>query len=213
MNKSDIKKEEMREVFSQGLNLGVILFAGAVAGVWASGLQMHRDFLFDQFIPVVLVCMVIGFGFEFLRSLPELGLVWFRGTAAANWLPVFFILFFLFCGLAPGSIRYMLVGDLVVLTIIWAGNYLYVNRIAKQLNHGKKAYTLMVDLKENPKTKEEFFEEIELYCKKNRIDLEYVEREIPAIVKLNGELYKVELNYYYTFGGPVYTLEFKTITK
>ncbi|MBM6818814.1 DUF4318 domain-containing protein [Clostridium saudiense] len=38
--------------------------------------------------------------------------------------------------------------------------------------------------------------------------LEYIERDIPAIVRINEVLYKVELGYYYgLIGNEVYTLK------
>lgn len=211
MNNSEVRKEELGEFLSSGLNLGIILFAGAVIGVWASEGQMHIDYLFQNFIFILIICVLAGYVLELLRSIPEIGLHWFRGTAIINWFSIGLFIFLVFHSLLSSSIRYMLIGDMAVLGIMWVGNYVTVNKIAKQLNKGGKGYALVVDLNEKPRTKEEFYEAIEAYCKKNHIVLEYVERDMPAIVKLNGQLNKVELNYYYTFGGPIYTLDFKTI--
>ena len=51
---------------------------------------------------------------------------------------------------------------------------------------------------------------IERYRKsptKGTISLEYIERDIPAVIRINGILYKAEIGYYYSVAGEaVYTL-------
>ena len=71
----------------------------------------------------------------------------------------------------------------------------------------KGGRTLVIDLKDKPGTKEEFFSVLEDYCIKNRLSLEYVKREIPAVVKLDGVLHEVDLRSYYTYGGAIYTMD------
>ena len=71
-----------------------------------------------------------------------------------------------------------------------------------------KENTLLVDLKEKPKTKEEFFKILEEYCISNRVSLEYVEKDLPAITRINGVLNKVEIGYYLDISGAtIYTLK------
>ena len=71
-----------------------------------------------------------------------------------------------------------------------------------------KHKTLVIDLDEKPKSKEEFFKIIEDKCIEKGDTLEYIERDIPAIVRINEVLYKVELGYYYgLIGNAVYTLK------
>lgn len=86
-------------------------------------------------------------------------------------------------------------------------NYFYMKHVANQLNMVRGGRTLVIDLDEKPGTKEEFFSVLEEYCIRNHMVLEYVKRDIPAVVKLDGILHKIDLNNYYTYGGAVYTMD------
>ena len=64
---------------------------------------------------------------------------------------------------------------------------------------------------EKPGSSEEFFTALETYCKKSSITLEYVKRDIPATVKLNGRLHTVTLTESYMYGGPGWSMEIQEI--
>ncbi len=107
-------------------------------------------------------------------------------------------------------IRYIILINGIVILGIWIVDYIHISKIAKELNGGRvnKHKTLVMDLDEKPKSKEEFFRLIEEKCIVNGDILEYIERDIPAIVKINKILYKIEIGYYYGIvGNIVYTLK------
>lgn len=134
-------------------------------------------------------------------------LSWLRGMAFMYWYYIILFLLLLLARFLPDYLRYMVLSDAVVLFGRWVLNYLYVKRTANQLNMAKGGRTLVIDLKDKPGTKEEFFSVLEDYCIKNRLSLEYVKREIPAVVKLDGVLHEVDLRSYYTYGGAIYTMD------
>ena len=79
------------------------------------------------------------------------------------------------------------------------------------LNSGAAGRILLIDLDEKPGSSEEFFAALETYCKKSSITLEYVKRDIPATVKLNGRLHTVTLTESYMYGGPGWSMEIQEI--
>ena len=110
----------------------------------------------------------------------------------------------------PDYIRYIVLVNIVVIIALWIWDYISLSKVANELNSGRsyKENTLLVDLKEKPKTKEEFFKILEEYCISNRVSLEYVEKDLPAITRINGVLNKVEIGYYLDISGAtIYTLK------
>ena len=70
---------------------------------------------------------------------------------------------------------------------------------------------LVVDLDEKPATMEAYFHEIEKYCEANHWNLEYIKKEKPALIRINGKKYAVKIGLYYTpIGTIVYTMTFSS---
>ena len=134
-------------------------------------------------------------------------LSWLRGMAFVYWYYIFLFILLLLAQFLPNYLRYMILSDAVLLFGRWALNYLYAKRTANQLNMAKAGHTLVIDLNEKPGTKEEFYSILEDYCISNRMCLEYIKRDIPAVVKIDGVLHGVDLRSYYTYGGAVYTMD------
>ena len=207
MIKNMEKREAFWEILLSGADLGTILFAGAVMGLWIFSGPQGMQILMDRLGLIFLIYLVAGWLLQFLKHLPEMDLSWLRGMAFMYWYYIILFLLLLLARFLPDYLRYMVLSDAVVLFGRWALNYLYVKRTANQLNMAKGGRTLVIDLKDKPGTKEEFFSVLEDYCIKNRLSLEYVKREIPAVVKLDGVLHEVDLRSYYTYGGAIYTMD------
>ncbi|QRV20904.1 DUF4318 domain-containing protein [Lacrimispora saccharolytica] len=201
------KREAFWEILLSGADLGTILFAGAVMGLWIFSGPQGMEILMDRLGLIFLIYLVAGWLLQFLKHLPEMDLSWLRGMAFMYWYYIILFLLLLLARFLPDYLRYMVLSDAVVLFGRWVLNYLYVKRTANQLNMAKGGRTLVIDLKDKPGTKEEFFSVLEDYCIKNRLSLEYVKREIPAVVKLDGVLHEVDLRSYYTYGGAIYTMD------
>lgn len=70
----------------------------------------------------------------------------------------------------------------------------------------KKGFT--VELDEFPKSEQEYLEEIERYCMKEKVTYTFIERKNPAIISINNVIYKCEGG---NSGRPGYVLHFKEI--
>ena len=208
MNEKEGRREVFWNILVSGANLGVILFAGGLLGLWALSGGNGMEFITSRLGPVFLLYLLASCFLRLVKSLPELDYTWLRGITVVYWFDILLLILMVSAAFLPDYLRYMILADAAVLFGRWIINYIYMKHVADQLNHrAEGGRTLVIDLNEKPRTKEEFFAVLEEYCVKNRLDLEYVERDIPAFVKLDGIPHKVDLNSYYTYGGAVYTMD------
>jgi hypothetical protein len=207
MNKNEGKREAFWEILISGADLGTILFAGALVGLWLCSGKQGLEIVMDRLGLIFLIYLAAGCLLQLFKRLPEMDLSWLRGMAFVYWYEILMILLLVLAQFLPDYLRYMILSDAAVLFGRWALNYLYAKRTANQLNMTKGGRTLVIDLNEKPRTKEEFFSHLEDYCIRNRMCLEYIKRDIPAEVKIDGVLHEVDLKSYYTYGGAVYTMD------
>lgn len=207
MSEKERRIEGLWELLTTGFQEGMILLTGALFALWAIGGEAGTSLLMSRFGPVLLIYFLVGTLLQLLKQLSRLDFKWFRGITFFYIGDLLLLPFIIIIRIIPGDLRYVILADFAVLLAMRFMNYFYMKRVAKQLNSGRKGWTLVIDLKEKPKNKEEFFAILEEHCMKNDIALEYLERDIPAVVKMDGQLHRVELNYYYTYGGPVYTMD------
>ena len=145
-----------------------------------------------------------------IRQLPGRNSKRSSGIAIYYWVWMIVIIVPIIGVFIDDYIRYIILVNTIIIVGLWIGDYMHLSRIAKELNGMRvnKHKTLVIDLDEKPKSKEEFFKIIEDKCIAKGDILEYIERDIPAIVRINEVLYKVELGYYYgLIGNEVYTLK------
>lgn len=204
--------KHLNKTISNGVILGMILFISSILV-----LSLNKDHvtflaLFPWLLPILAGYLLVGIIIQWFYSRPpkerhwpyNFGIYWFYIPLLAA---IFFVVF-------PKSVRYIFLTNIILLLCLWIIDYTSLHRIAKELNgpvprHSK---VLIVDLDEKPSNKQEFFHLLEDYCIKNRISLEYIERNIPAIVKMNGVLHQVDQGMYYAIGGSlVYTLRIMEI--
>lgn len=208
MNEKEGRREVFWNIAVSGANLGVILFAGGLLGLWALSGRDGMEVITSRLGLVFFLYLLAGCFMRLVKSLPELDFTWLRGITVVYWFDIFLLFLMVLAAFLPDYLRYMILADAAVLFVRWIINYIYMKHVADQLNHRTGGgRTLVIDLSEKPGTKEEFFGILEEYCIKNRLSLEYVERDIPALVKLDGIPHKVDLNSYYTYGGAVYTMD------
>ena len=111
----------------------------------------------------------------------------------------------------PSFVRAMLLTSAAVLLLLKEAEYRYLKKVAKDLNSRAAGRTLIIDLDEKPRSPEAFFDLLETYCRKSSVTLEYVKKDIPATVKLEGRLHTVTLTESYMYGGPVWSMEIREI--
>lgn len=210
ISKNSNRNDLIRDTLMQGCNLGIILLTSSMFLFCITGNRKGLELLIPNFLPFLLCYMAAGSLIQALRHLPETNFRWLRGITAMYFLFLFSILIFNADLFIPAHIYHMLLINLCVLIGLWAVDYRYLTRIANELNLSSRSKCLIVDLKEKPKSQEEFFQILEQYCSKNHLSLSYMKREIPAIVELDGVRHRIELNYYYSFGGPIYTMDIIT---
>lgn len=207
MNRNEGKREAFWEILLSGIDLGTILFAGGLMGLWLFSKRQELEAVMDRLGLFFLIYLVAGCLLQLFKRLPEMDLSWLRGMAFVYWYYIFLFILLLLAQFLPDYLRYMILSDAVVLFGRWALNYLYAKRTANQLNMAKGGHTLVIDLNEKPGTKEEFYSALEDYCIRNRMCLEYIKRDIPAVVKIDGVLHEVDLRSYYSYGGAIYTMD------
>ncbi|MCM3341781.1 DUF4318 domain-containing protein [Paenibacillus sp. MER TA 81-3] len=68
----------------------------------------------------------------------------------------------------------------------------------------KKGFT--VELDQLPKNKQEFLDEIERYCMKEKVTYEFVKYDRPAVISIDNVVYKCQVE---NAGRPGFVLHFK----
>ncbi|OOM78216.1 DUF4318 domain-containing protein [Clostridium sp. BL-8] len=210
-------KEDRVEIISKGLFLAVILFLSTVINLLIQRDIQNLKAIGTFLIPIILGYCLIGIFIRWLvyrNTLIKDGYHIFSGAAAIYWIFIFTAIIMFCAALIPKFIRDIITVNIGILLLVWFLNYLYLKRIATELNSGIKYHlrVLIEDLPEKPQSEGRFIGEIENYCKRNNLSLEILEYGIPSKIKMNNTLYVVKLGQYYDImGGIVYTLEFHNI--
>ena len=204
--------DDFIERILRGIFLGLVLFTSAVLVLcFQNNIAEIGKIL--PYVPVAfLVYILLGIVFVWLHERVGEGQIssWFKGSAAVYWCDLFMLVLFVPGFFLSDSLRYIILVNEFVLIGCWILDYCFVLSVAKELNHRKRRpLYLVVDLEECPKGEEAFCREIEDYCRKNRMSLEFVNRGKPADVMMNGEAYHVELDMFYSQFGPMYALKFR----
>ena len=200
-------KENLVETLKQGLLLGTLLLLCSLTALRLAAPEEIGP-VWSLFPAVLLGYMAAGCLLHLLRGLAaRLDSSFFRGAAALAWCYIFLFCLFSLAHLFPRSIQVMFLTSTAVLLLLWEAEYRYLKSVAKDLNSGAAGRILLIDLEKKPVTPEEFFAVLETYCQKSSIALEYIKKDIPATVRLNGRLHTVALTESYMYGGPGWSLE------
>lgn len=207
--------EDRKEQAVYGCFFGLILFASAAVCL---SFQRNAASVVEilPFIPVALVVyLLVGYLLIWLHDRPESGKasMWFKGSAAVYWTWILTGAIGMVAFLLPKIVRNMILVNVAVIIICWILDYCSIIKIAKELNGGVvKGRYLVVDIEACPRNVEAFCKEIEDYCSKNRLHLEFITRGKPAEISMDGERYQVELDSFYSQFGPMYALKFKLLS-
>lgn len=210
-------KEDRREISTKGLLLGLVLFVSTLIYLLASTDMEHLRIVGTILVPVIAGYGVIGIFIVWLvyrSTLRKSNFSIFSGAAAIYWIWMISVIIMFASNWIPQVLRYIVLVNSAVLLVVWLLDYLYLKRIATELNSGLGYYSrkLVVDLSAKPQTEDMFMNEIENYCQKNNLTLEVLEYGMPAKIKMNNTLYQVQLGQYYTMIGTlIYTLEFNNM--
>ena len=206
-----IQEEGLTEILKKGSLLGMIMFISSLVTLSLAATEGLETFWSLRL--VILLCyLAAGCLLQLIRGFtPQLDSAWFRGAAAVSW--CYLLLFFLsfLTWRLPSFVRAMLLTSAAVLLLLMEAEYRYLKKVAKDLNSSAAGRTLIIDLDEKPRSPEAFFDLLETYCRKSSVTLEYVKKDIPATVKLEGRLHTVALTESYMYGGPVWSMEIREI--
>lgn len=200
----------MRENILKGIYIGFTLLISSILTLRLTNDIESMVKVFNYFIPILIGYMLIGVIIKWIRNLPYKSSEGSMGAGVYYWVFLIVLVISVIGVFIPDYIRYIVLVNIVVLITLWIWDYISLSNVAKELNGGRshKYNTLLIDLKEKPKTKEAFFKVLEEYCINNRISLEYIEKDLPAITRMNGVLNKVEIGYYFDISGiTIYTLK------
>lgn len=206
-----MKNEMHKEILWKGSFLGLALLCSSTFALSIQGQPKTAEKLMEWYPVIVLAHLAVGVILYWIHQWPVKRHEFQRGMAIVYWSMLILMLLEIFAERIPAAARGILLADCALLAILWIGEYIQVWRIARELNHGMggRTVTLVEDLGEKPKDTEEFCRQIAAYCEKSNIQLEFVTREKPILVRLDGILYLAELRFYYSaYGTAVYTMEF-----
>jgi hypothetical protein len=210
-------REDLKETAVKGLFLGVILFISTLISLLISNDMQHLQIVRTFLIPILAAYWLIGMFILWMRyrsTIRKKGFSMFSGIAIVYWVWILATIFMAGAYGIPQVFRYIILANVATLLVGWLLDCLYLKNIAKELNSGLGYYkrTLVEDLQSRPATEDLFMKEIENYCNRNHLSLEIIEYGIPAKIKMNNNLYTVQLGQYYSIIGTiVYTLEFQNI--
>lgn len=208
-----MKNEMGKEILWKGSFLGLALLCSSIFALSIQGQPKTVGKLMEWYPVVVLVHLAAGVILYWIHQWPVKRHEFQRGMAIVYWSMLILMLLEIFAEQIPAAARGILLADFALLAVLWIGEYVQMWRIARELNQGmgSRTVTLVEDLAEKPKDTEDFCQQIAAYCGKNNMQLEFVTREKPILVRLDGILYLAELHFYYSaYGTPVYTMEFTT---
>lgn len=200
----------MRETITKGIYIGLILIVSSILTLRFTNDIESTIKVFNYFIPILIGYILIGLVLQWIRTLPHKESEGSIGVGSYYWIFLIMTGVSILGGFVPDYLRYIVLVNILVIVGLWFIDYYSLKLVAKELN-GSSSYkynTIMVDLAAKPKNKEEFFIELEKYCGENKILLEYIEKDLPAIVKLDGVLNRVQIGYYYALTGEaIYVLK------
>lgn len=210
-NYNFVQEEGLAEIIRRGSLLGMMMFIASLVTLRLAAPKGLETF-WSLLLVIIFAYLAAGCLLQLIRGfMSQLDSSWFRGAAAVSW--CYILLFFLsfLTWQLPALVRVMLLTSAVVLLLLREAEYRYLKKVAKDLNSSAAGRTLIIDLDEKPRSLEEFFDLLETYCRKSSVTLEYVKKDIPATVKLEGRLHTVTLTESYMYGGPVWSMEIREI--
>ena len=188
-----------RSQLLSGISLGLALMVSALFAVYSFGdsaISVRWMNLLPRLTVLYVLAGVLLMAWPYLSGL----------NAWYIWVLPAFLWWLLFRLTGFDVLERCLLFNLILLAVLWTIEYSMVRRMAKALNGalGTRSPTVMptsliVDLDDCPKGTEAFCIEIERYCIKNHIDYQFVERDKPAIILMNGVKHRVELGVYYGY--------------
>lgn len=192
---------DWNEVGKQGCMIGVVLWCSSIFYLSLTnnveGAAAFLPWMVPAFLAYAAAGVLLVWLFFYKKRIAGLSAVYW--TAGMG-----FVLVGMIALQLADWIRYMLLVNGGVLVCIFAGNYYLLGRLAKKLNGSRMPLTLCIPLKDKPASREDFFAKFEEYCAKERIDMHYETKDLPAIVWMDGQRCEIRLDSEPGLGGAEY---------
>lgn len=200
--------EMIKENFSQGIMIGMLLFVGAlgVAGYDGSGGVWNTCRYYVVLIAAAYAAIGIGI-ICFHRRKRKTKDFRFFGASGTYYislllLAISFVRFVLYTYLSR-VMYYIVLSNIILLICLWIADYIYLKNLAKRLNVNVSLIkeTTAIELPEEPKGVDEFYDVLRKHCAGNGWKLEIILKEIPGIVIIEGIEYTAKLVRDYSYFG------------
>lgn len=214
-----IRKEWIGEA-GKCIAFACLLFFSAVFVLMISRDMEHLE-LFSDKLGLILGGYILGVaavrlisGLPLVKKIGEWCGILFHGFASVYWIGLLSLLCSIVGESLEAYIRYIFIANVLVLAGVYVGRYLYLRRVAQEMNRGRsvKNFVLLEDLERRPKNEDEFMEWVEDYCKKSGLDYEVLQYGIPSLIVMDGVRYRVQVTEYCSMAsGIVPAMEFTVL--
>ncbi|WP_070042803.1 DUF4318 domain-containing protein [Robinsoniella peoriensis] len=205
--------DNLKECGLKGSFLGLVLMMSSLLVVSLTGDAAGMTMVLPYIPAIMAVYLLLGILCWLLHGRSPKEHSWLLGAAVYYWMFLIMIIVMTIAAFLTQTVRYVILVNIAVLFVLWLMEYVSLKKIADELNQGmpQGRSALVVDLDEKPATMEAYFHEIEKYCEANHWNLEYIKKEKPALIRINGKKYAVKMGLYYTpIGTIVYTMTFSS---
>ena len=214
-----IRKEWIGEA-GKCIAFACLLFFIAVFVLMISRDMEHLELFCDK-LGLILGGYILGVaavrlisGLPLVKKIGEWCGILFHGFASVYWIGLLSLLCSIVGESLEAYIRYIFIANVLVLAGVYVGRYLYLRRVAQEMNRGRsvKNFVLLEDLERRPKNEDEFMEWVEDYCKKSGLDYEVLQYGIPSLIVMVGVRYRVQVTEYCSMAsGIVPAMEFTVL--
>lgn len=214
-----IRKEWIGEA-GKCIAFACLLFFSAVFVLMISRDMEHLELFCDK-LGLILGGYILGVaavrlisGLPLVKKIGEWCGILFHGFASVYWIGLLSLLCSIVGESLEAYIRYIFIANVLVLAGVYVGRYLYLRRVAQEMNRGRsvKNFVLLEDLERRPKNEDEFMEWVEDYCKKSGLDYEVLQYGIPSLIVMDGVRYRVQVTEYCSMAsGIVPAMEFTVL--
>lgn len=203
--KKEIKIENYKENIINGIYVGIVLlFSSLLVIRFSDSLQLWESTM--KFMVIgILGYLIVGIIVVFIHRRERKRVIknHFHNAGGLYGFMLIAVFFDISMSLLPRMIATILWVNLLVLFLLWLGEFYYLKKMANKLNkiNGWMEETLLIELPEKSKDVDASFAFLELYCKKNHMKLEILEKNIPGLVSMDDIVYTFSISMDYTIVG------------
>ena len=216
-----MKAEKWKNNLRGGCVLGIILFlsvllvASGVREEWVWTIIRH------YFVLIFLGYLAVGFLLTIFHSRKRKASSHnFIGAGGFYWIMIFIFAFMILNNIAatviPRSLYWIVWANIAVVIILWAAEYYYLKKMSQKLNNAKSLVreSSVITLPGKIESEDELYQFLTKYYGESGACVEVMEKEIPGIIKINGQEFSVSIQTAYSFfGTPDYYVILTTVVQ